>query len=542
MMLDYKRNNLIINLLIITSIVWISVGFFPIINIEGDSALLSAGCARLADKKIVLPPDYFYMWNMQPMVGLSVTCIKSILPNWTTEQIYSFLTVAISLIYLFLCSQFIGKLLNLKWQFCFFVLILFPESYSIAYYPNSTIFASTLFLTSLLLIFKKPRNIISILLLGIAPLFRLDVIIIYPVILMLFWLNMDFKKSLVLSMTYALPVTLIVFAGLTLLKVNPIDTIKNLTRPLYESSRSFNFISFFKVNSTFYTIPVIIMLLYGFLILLKTKKFKLISFCILPITILYFVYGDFFGGAPKHIHYLLPFTGILCAISFQHLKILFIEKNYYLPVIIISIIILQSFIGVRIYPNSKPWIGKLYSTQNPYPTLATIITTQIPNVGLLKLVFGAGQIIPTADEFMLLSGNVFTPFYWHNIKNNELHERKILKRIVDSNVDTLYFMTTQASDWALSQSLHNFGFKLIINDNQSLINPFSSNFKFIKGNSVIVVNCIEVDRNPESFNKSFSTFEKKPLYLLTNWDWQNYFINEKMTLAKPISSQISVIY
>jgi len=49
-----------------------------------------------------------------------------------------------------------------------------------------------------------------------------------------------------------------------------------------------------------------------------------------------------------------------------------------------------------------------------------------------------------------------------------------------------------------------------------------------------------INRDVNSLNNAFDIIKHRPLYVLTNWDWQLFMINEKMTLSQAISSSISV--
>ena len=121
-----KNITLILRLFILLILVWISIGYLAILNIEGDSALFGAGCERLWQNGLSLPPDYFYEWDMQPLVGLIVVSAKHLLPLLTCEQLYNILTILFSISYLFVASVFVSKLSKIRWEYCFFILILFP--------------------------------------------------------------------------------------------------------------------------------------------------------------------------------------------------------------------------------------------------------------------------------------------------------------------------------------------------------------------------------------------------------------------------------
>ena len=48
---------------------------------------------------------------------------------------------------------------------------------------------------------------------------------------------------------------------------------------------------------------------------------------------------------------------------------------------------------------------------------------------------GAGQLIPTLDEYMLLSGNLFYPFYIHEYKTVKEGKRIAVKKWFDEKED-----------------------------------------------------------------------------------------------------------
>lgn len=542
-MIKFYQNNatIILRMLILIVLLWLGFGYFPILNIEGDSALFSAGCERLYANGFKLPPDYFYQWDMQPLVGSLIVGVKYLFPFFSCEQIYNVLTIFCSLSYLFVASFFVSKLTTLRWEYSFLILILFPESYSIGYYSNTTIFASLVSLLGFLIILKKPINAVSVILLGVAPLLRVDVLAIYPLVFFLFWWQVDFKKSILYSGFYSISVLVISISGFCLLDANPLNTFNHYQSLVDNNVPAFNFESFFKINASYYSIGIILLIVIGVTGLLKSKNYKLLSLSLLPVITLYYLFGDFTGAATKHIHYLLPFVGLLVAFSIIELRKQLVLRKYALTITICTIIFLQSFIGVQFYPNSKPWISKSYAVLNSRPKVVNLRSTEVKQYGKLQLVFGAGQIIPTADELMLFSGNFFTPFYWHSIKTDELRERKIIEKLILESNDTLYFMTTQSSDWMLSQQLHSLGFHIVNVKPDKTNTAFESEFWFELKNKKIRVTRINVERTPESFNNAFLKMSKKPLYLLTRWDWQLYLINEKFTRAEPISKSLSIV-
>ncbi len=523
------HETIILRGLILFALLWMSVGFFPILNIEGDSSLFSAGCERMYNNGFTIPPDYFYLWNMQPLVGILVVAVKFVLPIFSCEQIYCSLTIICSLLFLYISSRFLSKLTKLRWEYCFLLFFLLPESYSISYYANTSIFASTLAMLGFLKVTEKPLNLFSIICLGLAPLMRVDILVIYPVVLFIIWQQTEnFKKSFLLSALYAALVLLLIIPLFYLLHANPFD-LPEVTKIIKDDA----IISpFLRINGSFYTIASLFLIITGLFLLIKQKKYRLLLISAYPIAILYFLNGNFQGCAAKHIQYLIPFVGLLMAQAVIFIKSKTGQGKYILLSIVLIAFIAQSFIGVRIFPASKPWFSKPYAVLYPSPTIIKLISKQINPNTKIEIAIGAGQIIPTADELMLLSGNFFAPFYWHQVKQKDLFERKVIEKIVTQSGDSLRILTTQASNWPLSATLHNMGYEI-----KELRNY--SNLEFTDNKKTITVYRTELERNTEEINKVLNSYPK-PYYLYTNWDWQLYFVNEQMTIAEPVSRKISL--
>lgn len=526
-----KNKSIILKTIVLLIIIWQAIGYFPILNFEGDSALFSAGCERLYHNGLSFPPDFFYSWDMQPLTGLLVVGIKYILPFFTCEQIYCVLTIICALSFWILSAFFISNLTKFRWEYCFILLSLLPETYCIGYYPNTAIFASLTFLTGLWLILRKPLNIGSILCLGIAPLFRVDILLIYPVV---FFLQLNrtsqLKKSTINTFIYAcctLSISVLLFWSL---KANPLNTLNHVEEIGKSRGGHLDIQSFVEMNVTFYTWISLLLILIGIIALIKDKKYILVALSLLPTILLYYIYRDFQGSAAKHIQYQIPFLGIMIVYSLRIISTKISERKYALILLLIILFAGQSFIGIRIHPQSKPWISKPYSKQYSQPTIAELGSVDIKGTKL-SFAIGAGQPIATADEIMLISGHFFTPVYYHKLKNTEQEERKYLMQIIkNEKTDTIHFLSTQASFWPFLQILHGKGY---------YIEEMKPSMYILKNDTkTIIATGTNLMRNTDSINRILDS-HIKPFYLYANWDWQQYIINENLTIAQPITKKIS---
>ena len=196
---------------------WIAIGVFPLVCYEGDSMHVIAGCEQMYNDGWQLPPRYSYEYRMQPLVTISVVALRYVIPCLSCGEIYCLFSALSAIIFLIGIIKFVRQLMpDADKIITLLSLMLIPETYAIAMYPNSAIPAATIFIWSLILLFKE-RYLYSIALLCIAPLFRVDVVVVYPSILPLLYIRHSFKKSFILSSLAAIIVVILGLLGFKLL-------------------------------------------------------------------------------------------------------------------------------------------------------------------------------------------------------------------------------------------------------------------------------------------------------------------------------------
>lgn len=519
-----QKKTLLLRLAVFLTVLWSGIGFFPVVNIEGDAALLIAGCERMWMSGVHLPPDFFYSWDMQPLVGLVILMFKYIFQFLSCEQIYVCLSFILSISYNFLASLLVSKLTNTRWEYAFMLIMFFPESYTIGFYGNTVIFASFVFLWGVYFVYKNSFSWIAAFLFALAPVFRVDVLIIYPVVFFVALLNNNAKISFFHTTIYA-AITLI-FSSLFfyLLAANPFSTFTNYAN-LTQQKSDFDILSFVSVNIGFFSITGLVIFISGIIIAFIQNKKLHLFIGLLPLILLYIIYGDFDGAAPKHLHYMLFSVLLLSVYSIDAIKTFLMKSKCYISLFVIFFIFCL-FIGVKVFPLSKPWVENKYAALNSKPTIFKFFDREFKK-SKIEVVFGAGQILPTADENVLLTGNFFTPFYWFIQKQFEVNERNALKDYLKSNKDTLHIMTTQASDWIVAQSLHDFQYLIVNATPYDLSKGFSWNgFEYINNETNVFVKTYEIQRDFESFEWSFCDFNKDEFLFVVRWDWQMYYIKD----------------
>ena len=179
---------------------WMSIGIFPLVSYESDAMHIIAGANLLCENGFSLPPVYCYRYDMQPLSVILIAGMHQLFSFLSCEQWYCVLTALAAYFVIFQSIRFVRSVTGCSNLLVLLTLVFFPESYAIAMYPNTSIFALAFFLYAMNMILKG-RNILPLVLMCIAPLMREEIIAVYPVIILLF---LSLKNLLLKLLIYIL--------------------------------------------------------------------------------------------------------------------------------------------------------------------------------------------------------------------------------------------------------------------------------------------------------------------------------------------------
>lgn len=399
----------------IAFIAWAIIGVFPLSCYESDAMHIIAGCNDIVTGGAnIISPRYTYAYDMQPLVTTLIVMIKRVIPLATCEQIYCMITAIAAA---FLCVGSFKIAQNLtngnKWGVLLSIFLI-PEAYACAYYPNSSVLAMSIFVWGLLMI-EKRRYIVAGILLVIAPLLRVDVFIVYPVIFLILIRHQSLKSSVLISSIYAISVLTFSSVIFYILGANPLNSFFDY-QGLVKAGSFASEVKFAII--TFYTIPGFILVVIAIVTLCRNKKFILAATLIVPMLLIHYMFRST-GCATKHYLYLLPFVITLFYIA---LNAIVHWRSKLLKWSFIGCYILFLFGSVTIDLKNSPWRNDPDSEFNvgPRVNLATFtLANQTIHIGI-----GAGQPVPTFDEYMLVSGNAFYPLWIHRFKTIKDERRR----------------------------------------------------------------------------------------------------------------------
>ena len=363
--------------------IWICIGIFPLTCYESDSMHVIAGCNIMYNQGLTFPPVYSYLYEMQPLVTYTVVGFKYIFPFLTCEQIYCLLSAICGALFIVESVNFVYRITSFRKIFILLSLFLIPESFAISMYPNSAIFAAVFFVCALNRLLDG-KFYVAMVLMVIAPLYRIDILIVYPVVFFIFlFQRKSVKESITRSVFLAVLILLFVTIGYWGLRANPLTALTgyNGMNETHSFASQVKFAVF-----TFYTILNFVFVPMGLVVLFREKKFGIIGIALIPFVSLISVY------AMRWIY----------------------ERVKGKPVLkygIVSIVVLFLCLGIRIDFPDSPWrnVPDSDAKLGPYVQLCRENYTKYH----VTIGVGVGQLIPTLDEYMLLSGNLFYPFYIH---------------------------------------------------------------------------------------------------------------------------------
>lgn len=437
-------------LLLTCFILWMCIGIFPLRCYETDGQEITLACDVLYREGWSFPPVYAYEYRMQPLTLIVVTALKHLLPFFTCEQIYGFLTVVFSLVFLLGCISFACHVTKAAKVKALLAAMLLPEMYAIAMYSNTAIPAAACFIWAMVIITKK-RYWLAGLLMSIAVLFRLDVVIVFPTLLPLFLFEgKSWKQALLSSAAIGAMVVAAGLFGFWLVGAEALGTFGAFQKwngIITPSERLLAILGF-------YSLAYVLLLPLGIGRMVAKRWWKELFLVALPILTSHVVFASF-GNASKHFLYNAPFVIIAGIRAMEWMRQLLRNRPLLKWATVVGVVLFMT-VSVRKGNPNMPWIYN-----NPLTKTGVVLPLyETEHGGTDYLVgLGAGFQLITGDEYMLLTGHLFYPWYIHTVKQITGDWRRQQKAVIDtlptSNILTFeYGASAPISYEYLSEGYH----------------------------------------------------------------------------------------
>ena len=414
-------------------VLWMCIGIFPLQCYEFDGQEITLGCDVMYREGWSLPPVYSYEYRMQPLMTVLLVALKHVLPFFTCEQVYCFLSAVLSLVFLLGCISFARHITRASKTWILIAAMLLPEMYAIAMYANTAIPAAACFVWAMILL-SKERYWLTGLLLCLAVLFRIDVVTAYPAILpLLIFDGKSWKRAIGISAAYGVTVVAVCLFFFWLMNAEALNTFgayQKWSGIITASER-------FAAILGFYSLAYVVLLPLGVGVMAVRKYWKELFLVLLPILLTHYIFASF-GNASKHFLYIAPFVIIAGVRALMWLK----EVLRHHPVMkwaVIVAIVLFMVVSVRKGNLNMPWIY-----ENPLTKAGVVVPFYETERGdtFYSVGLGAGYELATGDENMLLTGHLFYSWYIHLYKQMTGEWRKQQKAFID-NVPTSNILTLE---------------------------------------------------------------------------------------------------
>ena len=434
---------------------YLLIGCFPFAQEESDSTAIANGADYMVENGI--GDNFFaYRYHAQPGAYVLITWFSRLtgLPAFIS---FSILALFASIGFIFITVILLSKFAEVTFIDSFIFILLFQEIFAETYYPSSNVIAGFTMILAFLLFQHKlfKTKVVAALLYALAVWIRFDVLLTAPFfILHLFYSNpRRYLKYILLIVCSIFVISKInYFSHLSFLQM--FSSIQEHMQHNYEiTSKSwFQMIGNLglRCHLSFLSVFMIIAFIGGMIrfAIQRRQLFYLTLIGLIPFYIVFFSKIT----TPKYLYYYIPLF-ILPALVYMK-EILSSRKR--IIITILSIVLLQYLIGIRINFHSKPL------QKTPYPTVANLGTLKLQdNVAeSFEFVLGAGIPIPTDDLKRLSTGILFAPIFWNHQKKVFLtHYNKTKEFLSLNDADTLTIVTTRYSGYnAILQVLINTGY------------------------------------------------------------------------------------
>lgn len=407
----------VFHLMFLLTVLWMLPGLFPLVSYEGDATSICYGSEfTAANGWHTLGQEGYGFW-MQPLIYVVLVFFRVAFgaPCEATYCIFSS-CCAIALIYATVI--FCARLTGLRKSLLLLAVLLIPESYALAMYPNSTAPAALLAVVGFIFL-QRGRFVPATALLCIAPLFRLDAALIYCVVPFLVYLNSgSIRRTLKITALAALAVCTFVFASYALIGASVGTTFNEF---MDWNGRITRVVHYTAIMG-FYGLITLILMPVGIIGLIKSGNKVLILMVVTAVLIIHIFYFSF-GNTPKHYALLIPYVAVINGYGLKYLE----HKKILRCVYCLAIVALSLF-GVYVFQGSTYWkSGTIIDDYVPKKQLFKITTSALPIVYTADFYLGPGRIIITPDEMYTLGGYLYYPYTIRKIKQKLVENIATLK-------------------------------------------------------------------------------------------------------------------
>lgn len=414
-------------------VAWLAVGIFPVSPLEGDEQGVINGATAMSRGEA----NYVglsYLPEIQP----GSYALLSTASRWSgipVETIFAVGTVIGAALFAWCAAALLVSVLHLPFWIVLAGLLWNQEIFSAAYYLNTTALGMWLTFIALLLACRLPdwRTCLGMILcLAVAGWIRIDCLLPAPAIPLLVFNACRNLRTTVRVTTFtaigALTVVMTLYhvSGITWASLSSIYAGRGGVEGWWATVRFLPLL----------LSPVgCLLVLIGLVRLFLKREWKLIALVAAGCAATLPIYGTSLAST-KYFYHLVPFALIPAFFAGRDFVKLVAEMRPARRTGIGLVFSLVAFVDQTFaFQTSTPEFRR-YAAEPVFAELARLPGRSRP----VRLVFGAGEVIPTADGFRLRGGAGFAPWIWHREKTAMRVQLSRLEAICrDSSHVTFYY-------------------------------------------------------------------------------------------------------
>lgn len=398
---------------------WSAVGAFPVAVMEGDGSAIAVTAHRWAVEGPSALADA-YRYEMQSGTYVLLMMLKKAI-GIDTLVAFSILSAVAAAAFILVSARWISHLVPLSFPACSLLMMLFQETWTSAFYPNSNILAAALVMLSFNLL-RGAEDLRKLVLggavFGLACWMRFDAVVLAPAVPLVL---PPANARRLLGRTSIVATTAAIVSLLTMAASGAgLAAIAASYQRHQVVAGSWGLM--LRSGLSFLTLAAVFLMVLGLRRVVSPegrRQAALVLIAVLPTLLLVRTSLT----TPKYLLYLTPFLALLAAHGVVLLGQLSGQWRRVLAATAAVLLAVQYPLGIQLEYQSG------YHPQ-PYPTLLRFaaIPVQRGPVKQLDVVFGAGATMSTHDSIRLSSGILFANWTW---RHHKLQSAKAVDAIVE---------------------------------------------------------------------------------------------------------------
>ncbi len=480
---------------------YFGVGGFPMGHFKGDGTSMAIGARQIVEQGWD-GPRIDYGRQTRPGVFWMLIFLRR-LTGADTYILFSSISLASGVAGLLLAARFAAHFTRLPVPLCGIgILILFPDAVTWGCYPNGTVIAGCLGLTSFCLLLPSEKVttlkvVFAGILAGLAVLMRVDAILMSAVFLPLLITGCPRTAAQRIALLGGIAAA-ITFGVLFISHISPWAILGQTSKVLGASHPPAESIFMrlatdeaFTACLAYFPLLTVLFILLGTARLVADRQWRILAIAAAGIVPILFVYGSKVYGSP--LYFLIALFACLALAGIQAIAQAGSLARMALATVAGLLFLVQYPIGVNVTLRSKPYFPVAE------PTLVHLLDRDLSSGPIAKVSVGIGPggVVSNTEHIRFCSGLLFHPMALHAVKQKLLDAFDAMKDCIGSHEIDRPTLLVYSSEWAtctqVNKALQDLGYTCIDRVHLGPDDVPGDRFTWKRGeNAIVHVNAWEI--------------------------------------------------